>query len=57
MGIIRGDRKQTTNSNQKAIVAAMKTVYEAGHRLGYQVGSNFTSLVNSIQGVKSNERN
>lgn len=32
MSIVRGDRKQTTNSN-------------------------FTSLVNSIQGVKSNERN
>lgn len=57
MSIVIGGRKQTTNSNQKAIVAAMKTVYEAGRRLGYQVGGNFTSLVNSIQGVKSNERN
>lgn len=57
MCIVRGDRKQTTNSNQKAVVAAMKTGYEAGYRIGYQVGSNFTSLAKSIQGVKSNERN
>ena len=48
MGIVRGDRKQTTNSNQKAVVAAMKTGYEAGYRIGYQVGSNFTSLAKSI---------